>query len=71
MACPSFGAVCHIRSCDDDPLYALLPHQARQYFQEGFYPTGAKRAAHKFDPSGALIKAVIIGGATPLAVRPQ
>lgn len=42
--------------------------QARQYFQEGYYPTGAKRAAHKFDPSGALIKAVIIGGATPLAV---
>eukprot|EP00873_Tetraselmis_striata_P004766 jgi/Tetstr1/425030/TSEL_001518.t1 len=49
------------------PIVAGAALLARQYFQEGYYPTGAKRAAHKFDPSGALIKAVIIGGATPLA----
>jgi subtilisin family serine protease len=32
----------------------------RQYFTEGFYPTGAPRPADALTPSGALLKAMII-----------
>jgi subtilisin family serine protease len=36
----------------------------RQYFEQGFYPTGEKVDANAFpDPSGALIKAVLMNGA--------
>jgi len=36
----------------------------RQYFEDGFYPTGEKVAANAMaDPSGALIKAVLMNGA--------
>ena len=36
---------------------------ARQYFREGFYPTGAKTAADAMQPSAALLKAVLMAGA--------
>lgn len=32
----------------------------REYFRKGYYPTGAATAANGFEPSGALIKAVLI-----------
>ena len=32
----------------------------RQYFTDGFYPTGAKVGANSFNPSNALIKAMIL-----------
>ena len=32
----------------------------RQYFVEGFYPTGTKTAANSLNPSNALIKAVVL-----------
>lgn len=32
----------------------------RQYFTDGFYPTGSKVAANGFNPSNALVKATII-----------
>jgi Subtilase family len=32
----------------------------RQYFMDGFYPTGAPVVANKFTPSGALVKAMLI-----------
>jgi hypothetical protein len=35
----------------------------RQYFTEGWYPTGTKVAANGFTPSAALIKAALINGA--------
>ena len=36
----------------------------RQYFREGYYPTGRKVTAHSMsNPSAALLKAVIINGA--------
>ncbi len=34
----------------------------RQYFMEGWYPTGTKTPANAFIPSAALVKAVIING---------
>ncbi|GMH92511.1 hypothetical protein TrST_g7240 [Triparma strigata] len=39
----------------------------RDYFMQGFYPTGTKVAANSLSPSGALVKAVIINGAMPMA----
>ena len=35
----------------------------RQYFTEGFYPTGARNPADEYVPTGALMKAVMINGA--------
>jgi len=35
----------------------------RQYFTDGFYPTGARNAADGYVPTGALMKAVMINGA--------
>lgn len=34
----------------------------RQYFEEGFYPTGARNAADEYAPTGALMKAVLLNG---------
>lgn len=35
----------------------------RQYFTEGWFPTGAKVATNEMSPSGTLIKAVLLNGA--------
>ena len=32
----------------------------RQYFVDGYYPTGARNAANSFNPSNALIKAIVL-----------
>jgi hypothetical protein len=51
MACPAIAGT------------ALL---VRQYFTDGFYPTGAADAAHAFTPSGPLIKAVLLNSAVDM-----
>ena len=38
----------------------------RQYFTDGFYPTGAKNDANKMTPTAALIKATMINSGTPM-----
>jgi len=38
----------------------------REYFVDGFYPSGARHAADGFAPSGALMKAVLVASAVPL-----
>jgi hypothetical protein len=43
--------------------FALL---VRQYFTDGFYPSGARQAADRVVPSAALIKAALLNGAHPL-----
>lgn len=35
----------------------------RQYFMEGFYPSGSKTAKDGFTPSGALLKATLVNSA--------
>jgi len=35
----------------------------RQYFMEGWYPAGEKVPGHEMEPSGTLIKAILINGA--------
>ncbi|MEO6325842.1 MAG: S8 family serine peptidase [Thermoanaerobaculia bacterium] len=51
MACPAVAGAT-----------ALL----RQYFTDGFYPTGAPNAADAFSPSASLMKAVLLNGTLAL-----
>ncbi|WIA11875.1 hypothetical protein OEZ85_011961 [Tetradesmus obliquus] len=45
------------------PMVAGHAAIIRQYFMDGFYPSGAGKAADAHTPSGPLIKAVMMGGA--------
>ncbi|HET9031542.1 MAG TPA: S8 family serine peptidase [Dokdonella sp.] len=38
----------------------------RQYFADGFYPRGIKTAADAYNPSGMMLKAVLLNGTNPL-----
>lgn len=49
------------------PLIAGAAALVREYFQKGMYPTGAPNPSNAFDPSGPLVKAVLIGGAAGLS----
>ncbi|MGE5344892.1 MAG: S8 family serine peptidase, partial [Acidithiobacillales bacterium] len=42
----------------------------RQYFADGFYPTGSRSAADRLEPSAALVKAVLLNGTLPLGESP-
>lgn len=44
------------------PTAAGAAALARQYFCEGWYPTGTQEPHHAFTPSGALLKAVLLNG---------
>ena len=44
------------------PATAGMASLVRQYFTDGFYPSGSAASADAFTPSGALIKAVLIHG---------
>ncbi len=48
------------------PVAAGAAVLVRQYFTDGLYPSGARRPADSFTPSGALIKAVLINGAAAM-----
>ena len=48
------------------PVVAGAGLLVRQYFMEGFYPTGAAVAANARTPSGALMKAVLINGSVDM-----
>lgn len=45
------------------PIVAGAAALVRQYFTDGYYPSGEVEVRHKFSPSAALIKASILGGA--------
>ncbi|KAF5835251.1 hypothetical protein DUNSADRAFT_7698 [Dunaliella salina] len=54
------------------PAAAGAATLVRQYFMDGFYPSGAKRAEDGFEPSASLLTAVLVAGAstmTGLALR--
>jgi uncharacterized protein (TIGR03437 family) len=42
------------------PMVAGAALLARQYFTDGYYPSGARNSSNGFNPSNALIKAVIL-----------
>lgn len=44
------------------PVVAGAVALLRQYFMQGFYPTGAAVAGSAYSPSGPLLKAVLLGG---------
>jgi hypothetical protein len=44
------------------PTAAGAAALVRQYFCDGWYPTGTQEPHHSFAPSGALIKAVLLNG---------
>jgi hypothetical protein len=41
----------------------------RQYYTDGFHPSGAKNASNAFTPSAALLKATLLAAARPLLWR--
>ncbi len=45
------------------PHTAAAAALARQYFTEGWYPTGTRQAHNSFTPSGALLKAMLLNSA--------
>lgn len=51
------------------PTAAGLGALVRQYFTDGFYPAGFARAVDGFEPTAALIKAVLIASAVDLSTR--
>lgn len=48
------------------PVVAGAAALVRQYYVDGWYPSGAPNATAAFTPSGALVKATLISGASSL-----
>jgi hypothetical protein len=48
------------------PVVAGAALLARQYYMDGFYPSGARVAADGFEPTSALLKATLVAGAAPM-----
>ncbi len=51
------------------PLVAGGALLVRQYFADGFYPSGARVAANGFNPSNALVKAIILNSGRNMTGR--
>jgi hypothetical protein len=51
------------------PTIAAAAALVRQYYTEGFYPSGAATPANAFAPSAALLKATLIAAARPVPLR--
>jgi M6 family metalloprotease-like protein len=49
------------------PAVAGIAALVRQYFTEGWYPTGTRQPDHGFIPSGALLKAMLINSAVDVS----
>jgi hypothetical protein len=49
------------------PVLAGHVGMIRQYFMEGFYPSGSRMLTNAFTPSGSLLKATAIAGAVNMA----
>ncbi len=52
------------------PAVAGAGALVRQYFTDGFYPTGAKVPANSFVPSGALLRAMLVNSAVDMTTYP-
>jgi Subtilase family len=53
------------------PATAGAAALARQYYVEGFYPTGTPQQLHGFIPSGALLKATLLNGTIDMTGIPD
>lgn len=52
------------------PAVAGLAALTRQYYVDGFYPSGAANAPDGFNPSGALVRASVVHSTTPMENLP-
>ncbi|MFO0860519.1 MAG: S8 family serine peptidase [Phycisphaerales bacterium] len=53
------------------PAVAGAATLVRQYFTDGFYPTGAKVPANSIVPSGALLRAMLVNSAVDMTAYPS
>ena len=53
------------------PAVAGAAALVRQYFTDGFYPTGAKVPANSLVPSGALLRAVLVNSSVDMTAYPS
>lgn len=51
------------------PLVAAAAALLRQYFADGYYPSGSPLASDRFDPSAALLKAALINSGVRVDAR--
>lgn len=74
---PSDGSIPRVTTTNDGlaskrgtsmatPVVSGTAAIVRQYFEEGYYPTGVQNESNSHDPTGALIKAVLLNGAQNL-----
>jgi hypothetical protein len=67
------GSACETDTRSPCATSYATPHAAgaaalvRQYFMEGWYPTGTKDPANGFTPSGALIRSVLVNSAVNMS----
>jgi len=52
------------------PQISALGALARQYYMDGFYPTGAPNPSDGFTPSGALLRATLLNSAVDMIDEP-
>lgn len=57
---PSCAAAGMMGTSMATPAVAAAAALVRQYYREGWYPSGTQNAADAFNPSGALVKATLI-----------
>ena len=62
----NFGVTAKIGTSMATPVVSGSAALIRQYFEDGYYPTGSANQGHKMTPSGALVKAILINGAQAL-----
>ncbi|MBY0111763.1 MAG: S8 family serine peptidase [Phycisphaerales bacterium] len=53
------------------PAVAGAATLVRQYFTDGFYPTGTKVAANSLTPSGALLRAMLVNSSVDMTSYPS
>ncbi|HEY0590151.1 MAG TPA: S8 family serine peptidase [Thermoanaerobaculia bacterium] len=63
---PSCEGIYTVGTSWSAPLVAGAAALVRQYYREGFYPTGSARARDALEPSAALVKATLIAAARPV-----
>jgi subtilisin family serine protease len=64
------GLACGTATCTGSsmatPAVAASAALVRQYFTEGWYPSGTRQPSQSFTPSGALLKAVLLNATIPM-----
>ncbi|RZV36115.1 MAG: hypothetical protein EX272_09235 [Chromatiales bacterium] len=51
------------------PAVSAVGALLRQYYEEGWYPTGTEQTSHGFTPSGSLLKASLLNGTVDMNIN--